>query len=35
MAGIPINGMNKITESFRQNNVEITNTQAVIKQHKK
>lgn len=35
IAGIPINGMNKITESFRQNGVEITNTQAVIKQNKK
>ena len=34
MAGIPIKGMKRITESFQQNGVEITSTQGVIKSNK-
>lgn len=34
MAGIPVNGMKKIAQTFQQNGVEITSTQGVIKQNK-
>jgi anaerobic ribonucleoside-triphosphate reductase activating protein len=35
MAGIPVKGMKKITETFQQNGVKITSTQGVIKQNKR